>query len=391
MKLTKRLIDQAVVEDGKTSYLWDSTISGFGLKLLPSGVKRYIVKYRSFGGGRMAKQRWMIIGTHGQIPFEQARQIAQQIQASVARGEDPQKDRLAMRKAPTLKDAWVKFETEELYRLKPSTIRNYKALWEISICPKLGSERVADISRADVHRVHRSLCEKPYQANRMLATLSKLMTMTEVWEWRQQGTNPCRYITKFPEEARERYLSPEELVRLGNALGQLVDDGAIWPDTANIFKLLLLTGARCGELASSEWSWIDWEKNVIALPDSKTGAKQLFLSQEALQILRIQQKTSRSPDSKYVFPGKFAGSPIHNLAKPWKRVCDAAQLENFRIHDLRHTAASIAVGQGVALPIIGRLLGHSQTQTTARYAHIDNDPALAAANIIGMAISKAIR
>ena len=381
MKLTKRLVDQTSTDGTKTDYLWDGSLTGFGVKLLPSGVKRYVVKYRSSGGGRTARQRWMTIGTHGQIPFEQARQSAQQVLAAVARGDDPQSEKLAMRSAPTLKETWARFELEELHRRKPSTVRNYRLAWENGIRPRLGSMKVADISRADVSRLHQSLSKTPYQANRTLATLSKLMTMNEVWEWRAQGTNPCRYVAKFKEEARERYLSSDELTRLGDALGQLVDDGAIWPDVANLFRLLLLTGARCGELSASEWTWIDWEQNIVSLPDSKTGAKPLFLSEQALQILRIQQKISRVPTSKYVFPGRNVGKPINDLAKPWRRICAVAQLENFRIHDLRHTAASIAVGQGVALPIIGRLLGHSQTQTTARYAHIDSDPALAAADL----------
>ena len=130
----------------------------------------------------------------------------------------------------------------------------------------------------------------------------------------------------------------------------------------------------------------DWDHSVIRLPDSKTGAKPLYLSDSALQVLKSQQVTTRNPDSDYVFPGAKRDGHIINLSKPWKLICEEAELTNVRIHDLRHTAASIAVGQGVALPIIGRLLGHSQAQTTARYAHVDNDPALAAANIVGDAL-----
>ncbi|CUH49807.1 site-specific integrase [Ruegeria atlantica] len=391
MKLSKRQIDNATCREDKTLFLWDGTLSGFGVRLLPSGAKRYVVKYRSYGGGRSAKQRSVTIGTHGQIPFDQAKEHARQILAAVKRGADPQGERQAIRGAPKLVDAWEKFQREELANKKSATIRDYTSCWERHIGPKLGSTKTVDVSRSDVSRLHQSLSDTPYLANRMLALLSSLMNKCEAWEWREQGTNPCRFVKKFEEQSRERYLSGPELERLGKALRDLVDDGTIWPDVANLIKLLLLTGARRNEVATCEWDWIDWERQVILLPDSKTGAKPLFLGDDAIQVLESQKVTTRDPESSYVFPGKKPDSPLVNLSKPWKVICEAAELTDIRIHDLRHTAASIAVGQGVALPIIGRLLGHTQTQTTARYAHVDSDPALAAANAIGMVISRSIR
>jgi integrase len=159
---------------------------------------------------------------------------------------------------------------------------------------------------------------------------------------------------------------------------------------ANLVRLLLLTGARKNEIAQCKWSWVELDSHKICLPDSKTGAKSLFLSDGAIQVLRDQRITSRDPSSEYVFPGGKQGAPIVNLYKPWGLICDECNLAKVRIHDLRHTAASIAVGQGIALPIIGKLLGHSQAQTTARYAHVGNDPALAAANAVGTALGASI-
>lgn len=391
MKLTKRQIENATCDENKANYLWDGSLTGFGVKLLPSGAKRYVVKYRSYGGGRSAKQRWVTIGTHGQIPFDQAKEHARQILAAVKRGVDPQGERLAIRGAPKLVDAWEKFEHEELVNKKPATVRDYTSCWERHIFPKLGNTKAVDVSRSEVSRLHQSLSDTPYLANRTLALLSSLMNRCEAWEWREQGTNPCRYVKKFEEQSRERFLSNPELERLGKALRDLVDEGAVWPDVANLFRLLLLTGARRNEIATCEWEWIDWERQVILLPESKTGAKPLFLGDSALQVLQSQRVTTRDPDSCYVFPGKKQDAPLVNLSKPWKMICKAADLKDIRIHDLRHTAASIAVGQGVALPIIGRLLGHTQTQTTARYAHVDSDPALAAANAIGDVVGTSIR
>ena len=390
MKLTKRQIDNATCDENKVHYLWDDDLTGFGVKLLPSGAKRYVVKYRSYGGGRSAKQRWYTIGTHGQIPFEQAKEDARQILAAAKRGEDPQGEKLAIRGAPRLRDAWEKFEREELANKKPATTRDYTSCWERHIGPKLGSTKAVDVSRSDVSRLHQSLSDTPYLANRMLALLSSLLNRCEAWEWREQGTNPCRYVKKFEEQSRERFLTSPELERLGKAMRDLVDEGAIWPDVANLIRLLLLTGARRNEIAKCEWDWINWEQQQISLPDSKTGAKPLFLGDSALQVLQSQKVTTRDPDSVYVFPGKKLNSPLVNLSKPWKVICGAAELKEIRIHDLRHTAASIAVGQGVGLPVIGRLLGHTQTQTTARYAHVDSDPALAAANAIGNAVGGSI-
>ncbi|KJZ21455.1 tyrosine-type recombinase/integrase [Tritonibacter mobilis] len=391
MKLTKRRIDTAEYDPAKPTYLWDDSLAGFGVKVLQSGQKRYIYKYRTHGGGRRAQTRWMTIGNYGAIPLETARNIALECAAMVARGEDPQSDKIKKRKAPSLVDLWDRFEESDMKRLKPATIRDYRSLWKNILEPALGKRRVADIARADVDRLHRSMSDTPYQANRSIAVLSKMMTLAEIWEWRDQGTNPCRYVTRHREGKRERYLSTEELERLGAALTNLVDLGLLWPDMANLFRLLLLVGARRSEISNCEWNWIDWERRIIALPDSKTGAKPLFLSDEAITVLENQKITTRHQSSKFVFPGAKADKAIVNLSKPWKLICEEAELENIRIHDLRHTAASIAVGQGVALPIIGRLLGHTQTQTTARYAHVDADPALKAANVIGQAIGAAIK
>jgi integrase len=186
-------------------------------------------------------------------------------------------------------------------------------------------------------------------------------------------------------------LNADELLRLGTALDELVVGREIWPEAAAAVKLLLLTGARLNEPLTAQWLWVDFEQRLIRLPDSKTGKKQLFLSEAALHVLAQLKTQSRDPDSVYVLPGRSRGKPLNNLAKSWKRVCARAGLQEVRLHDLRHTAASVAVARGGTLPIIGRLLGHRQPQTTQRYAHVDVDPALAIANEIGDAIGPALR
>ncbi len=391
MKLSKKHIDTAIADEGKPKYLWDQKLAGFGVKVLPTGKKKYVVKYRAYGGGRAATQRWMTIGTHGEVPLDTARDHAQQILAAVKRGEDPQGSRFALRKAPRLSDVWEQFSTGELLTKKPATIRDYTSNWKNLIGPRLGSMLVAEISRSGVDSFHRSLAKTPFRANRAVALLSKLMTLSEIWEWRDQGTNPCRYIKKNKEVSRERFLSIAELAKVGEAMRQLVEEGDIWSDMENAITLLLLTGARKNEILTCKWSWVSFDTRSIALPDSKTGRKKIYLSDHAVRLLQSQQKHSRDPDSKFVFPGQRKGKCLVNISKPWGRICRRAKLKDVRLHDLRHTAASVAVGEGISLPIIGRLLGHSQPQTTARYAHVDSDPATFAANAIGNVMYSAMK
>jgi integrase len=213
------------------------------------------------------------------------------------------------------------------------------------------------------------------------------MSLAEVWGMRSQGSNPCKGISRFKEFARSRYLGREEISRLGEALRDLEAKQLITPNAANAIKLLLLTGARLNEVLCARWDWIDTERRVLMLPDSKGGARAIFLSEVAIEVLTAQRElVQRNP---FIFPGSGTEGHIINLRKPWVRVCTAAGIEGVRLHDLRHTAASIAVGQGSSLAIIGRFLGHTQAQTTQRYAHVDLDPAMRAANAIGQFISDA--
>lgn len=391
MRLTKKRIDDLLCEGTKPEYIWDSAVSGFGVKTLPSGRKTFVIKYRIDGGGRGAKQRWFTIGRYGNITLDQARRTAQQALAAVARGEDPQGQRQTSREAPKLRDVWEKFVQEEFSQKKPNTVSDYQSMWTNTIEPKLGNQKVLSVSRSDVQALHISLKSTPYRGNRVLSLISKLMSQAEAWEWREQGTNPCRYVKRFEEKSRERYIRPEEISRLAESMRELVLQRSVGQDIVNAITLLLLTGARKSEIITAKWGWVDAERRCLDLPDSKTGKKSVYLSDAALQILEIQKGNMRQPGSEFIFPGNVAGKHLINIAKPWRKIRDKAGLTDVRLHDLRHTAASIAVGQGIGLPIVGRILGHSQTQTTQRYAHVDADPALSAVNIIGDIVSNAMK
>jgi integrase len=388
-KLTKSLIDALNTDNGKPSFVWD-TLAGFGVKALPTGKKVFVVKYRTNGGGRNAPQRWQTLGKYGALTLDQARQMATQILADVARGADPQGNKLSTRAAPRMQEVWDRFETDELPSKKPATQRDYKAQWQNVIKPKFGNTLVRDVNRGVVEKFHKDRRGTPYQANRILALLSRLMNMAERWEWRIQGTNPCRYVERFEEKGRERYLSIVEIGHISAAIYALTESNKLWPEAGNAIKLLLLTAARVTEITQAKWKWVDFDRQVLALPDSKTGSRPIYLSPAAIDLLKLQRVKTRDKKSDYVFPGRSQGKPLHNLRKPWGRVCAAAKIEGVRLHDLRHTAASIAAGQGISLPVIGRLLGHSQAQTTQRYAHVDSDPALFAANLIGEFVGAAL-
>jgi integrase len=387
-KLTKTAVETLASAD-KSLYLWDSTLAGFGIKVLPSGKRRYVVKYRH-GGGRSGQQRWYQVGTHGTITLDQARDTARQVLAAVGRGEDPQASKQGFREAPTVAELWQRFETEHLSSRKPKTITNYKQVWRLHIAQQLAQKKVADVTRDDIYRLHRKVSHAPYQANRTLAVLSKMFNLAERWNIRADGTNPCRHVEKYKETARKRYLSSEEISTLGKSMRQGLISQEETPHMIGGIQLLLLTGARVSEILGAQWDWIDWERRILNLPDSKTGAKPIYLSEPAIDILKHLKSLPSADTNPYVIAGRNKGKPLDNLRKPWGRIQARAGRSGIRIHDLRHTAASIGVSQGMSLPVISRLLGHTQASTTQRYAHVGTDPALEAANKIGAVVAEAL-
>jgi integrase len=239
------------------------------------------------------------------------------------------------------------------------------------------------VLRADVVQFHHELRERPYQANRALGVFSKMMNLAEEWGLRADGSNPCRHLKKYREEKRRRYLTKDELRRLGAALADAERNKTESPFAVAAIGLLILTGARLTEIVTLRWEYVDLPNSVLRLPDSKTGAKEIYLNAAAIKLLRGMPRMAGNP---HVIAGKRDGVHLINLQKPWRRLRAAANLDDVRIHDLRHSFASA----GKSLPVIGKLLGHSQPATTARYAHLAADPIRAASNVIGDEISRAM-
>ena len=383
-KITKRSVDALKLADRVETVFWDPELKGFGVRMQRGGVKSYILHYRA-GHGRGAPLRKLTIGRHGS-PWtpKTARDEAKRLLGLVAHGVDPAADKMARKQAPTMAELAERFLAEHVEaKRKASTAIEYRRLLDKIILPALGKRKVADVTRADVTKLHHANRAAPYQANRVLAVLSKLFNLAERWGLRPDHSNPCRHIEKFDERKRERMLSPAELARLGDTLGTY--DGS--PYTVAAVKLLVFTGARLGEVLGLRWEWIDFERAEARLPDSKSGAKTLHLPPPALAVLGELPRLDGNP---HVIAGAKEGAALVNLEKPWRAIRRMAELEDVRLHDLRHAFASIAASSGMSLPIIGKMLGHTQAATTARYAHLASDPVKEAAATVAGRIAEAM-
>ncbi|HJU17913.1 MAG TPA: site-specific integrase [Stellaceae bacterium] len=385
-KITKRAVDALqAAADGCELILWDSEIAGFGVRVQKGDAKTYILKYRA-GGGRGAPVRKLTIGRHGS-PWtaDQARGEAKRLLGLVAHGKDPAGAKREEKAAPTVAEFAQRFLAEHAEaKRKASTAKEYRRLIEHVIVPAIGRKRVADVTRQDIAKLHHARRATPTEANRALACLSTMMNLAERWGVRPDGSNPCRHIEKYKQHRRERFLSAEELARLGDALANA--DGS--PYYIAAVKLLVFTGARLGEILGLQWQWIDFERSEARLPDSKTGAKTLHLPPPALEVLSALPRIEGNP---HVIVGAKTGAALVNLEKPWRAIRKTAGLDDVRLHDLRHAFASIAAMSGMGLPIIGKMLGHSQPQTTARYAHLASDPVKAAAATVAGKIAAAMQ
>ncbi len=380
VKLTKRAVESQVPGDHDI-ILWDTELKGFGCKITPKAKRVYFCYYRTRNG----TQRRPTIGQHGKVTAEQARDTARRWLARVADGGDPSQERQAARGAPTMAEFCERFMAEHAeLRNKPGTIYNYRWMIDRFITPALGSRKVPDITRADIDRLHRGLRHTPYQANRVRGLLSKIMNIAERWGIRPDGSNPTRHVDKYREDKRERFLSAEELSHLSHELTESERTGSEPSSVVAAIRLLLLTGCRMSEILTLEWDWVKFDRRCLELPDSKTGAKIVHLNAPALEILN---SIVRADDNRHVIVGAKRGQHLVNLEKPWRRIRSRAGLVDLRIHDLRHTYASIAAGMGEGLHMIGKLLGHSQAATTHRYAHLAADPVKEATERVGAVIA----
>jgi integrase len=398
-KLTETFAKRVKAPSTGNQIHYDGEISGFGLRVTASGSKGFVLNYR-FNG----QERRYTIGPFPEFSVEIARSKGFELRQSISNGVDPftlreTKHREAVEseaRLRTLRDLATEYlERHAIVHKRPKSVRDDKAMLEGVILAKLGRIRVAHVSRRDVSDLHTSLQATPYLANRVLALLRKMFNFAISDNEREWGIakNPASGVQKFQEEKRERWLSKEELERLAAALDSYPDKRAVLAEVSekqrvfvrseaqravNAIRLITVTGARKGEVLLATWSQFDLERGMWTKPSHNTKQKRVEhvpLSNQAIVFLQSLPK-----ESEFLFPGR-KGEHLTDLKFPWAAICKDAQIAGVRVHDLRHTFASHLVSSGVSLPTIGKLLGHTQAQTTARYAHLADNPLREAANL----------
>ena len=384
MKLTKRIIE-SLETTGKRYEVRDEDLSGFVVRVGADGTKAFYYRYRA-GKGRAATSQRLHIGTFPTLTVEQARDIAKQKAVIVAMGGNPAEEVREAKIAPFVKDALeVFFEQHVKAKLKASTGKSYSYLKNTYLTPILGKLKVEEVSRRDVMKLHFSMKATPYSANRAVEVLSKFFAWCEASGYRPKGDNPAHNVEPYREEKRRKFMGLEELEALGSGFAKLEAQKAIDPIIAAALKVMLFTGARCGEVLTLKWEYVNFALGIANLPDSKTGAKSIHLPPQAMAVLEPLYR-----ENEYCFPGRYGKGHIVNVKDTWKRLLVASWLEGWRIHDLRHAFASVAASSGKSLPIIGKILGHTQASTTSRYAHLSENPVAAAVAETAAQLQKAL-
>jgi integrase len=389
MTLKDSMVKRLPLPAAGSRVTYDSQVKGFGVRVTAAGARSFVLNYVTKAG----RERRYTIGAFRDWSTVAARDKARELRRKVDDGGDPLADIEVERSAPTVTELCDRFEAEHLPRKRPGTAADYKRILANHIRPHFGAHtKVADVEFADIDALHRKITKTghAYRANAVLRVASKMFSLAIRWNMRT--ANPCKGIERNHEAKRKRYLSGDELVRLTTAL-------AAYPDrqTANIFRLLLLTGARRGEVLSMRWADIDLTAGTWIKPGSTTKQRTdhcVPLSAPTRQLLaEIQEEQKAKSRSKalptYVFPGNGERGHITTVKKSWASICKAAAISGLRIHDLRHSFASQLASGGASLPLIGQLLGHSNPTTTHRYSHLFDDPQRAATEKVGAIIAAA--
>ena len=398
-KIMKRTVDDAKVGE-RDYFLWDTELKGFGLKVTPAGNRIYVVQYRT--GGRGSPTRRFTIGKHG-APWtpDKARTEAKRILGSIADGNDPQTVKAAERVAMTVNELCALYLKDGFEDKKATTIATDKGRIKRHIKPLLGRKRVKDLTPNDIRRFMSDVAKGKTAvtaktgkhglarvtggkgtASRTVGLLGGILSFAV--DEGVRPDNPAIGIKRYPDSKGERFLSTAELARLGETLGNLEGTEAL---AVPAIRLLIMTGCRKNEILSLKWSEVDFSIGCLRLADSKTGQKIVMLGAPALQTLA---SLSKQEVSDYVFPAMKGNKHYVGLPKAWERIRKQAELDDVRLHDLRHSFASVGAGAGMGLQVVGKLLGHKDPKTTARYSHIADDPARAAADRISETIAAAM-
>ena len=361
--LSRRTVDRLSVES-RDAVFWDRDLPGFGVRVYPSGRKVFVVQCRGPAGIRRVS-----LGEYGELSCDQARRRARAEIDRIKRGGEagaaaPERVFTVAELAERYMEAHVTVNcnahTQGICR---GSLRNH-------ILPALGSRPVATVGRADAEALHYALRATPRAANRALEVLSKMFAVAEDWGLAPPGGNPCRFVARYRQGMRERFLSADEYRRVGRALRELEAQSALRARAAAALRLLMVTGCRLTEVLTLRWDDVDRKAGELRLRDAKTGPRMVVLTPAGLRVLSELRRVPRSP---WVFTGSAPDRRLSQLTTYWHQVRARAGVEDVRIHDLRHSFASRALALGESLTMIGRLLGHADVGTTARYAHLARD------------------
>jgi len=392
VRLDNRTIKAAIAQ-GQRVEIWDTTAEGLHVVVTPAGAATFAVRYRCEG-----RQRRLRVGRFGPLTIEEARKRARAVLADAARGADPQGDKQRARSGLSLLDAFERFMDEPGKRgaRKARTTELYRQIFRDHIAPSLGRTRLDAVERREVERIKVAVSKSigPVVANRTLTVLSALMGAAERWGEIGMGSNPCRGVTRFREQGRERFLRADERAAMWAVLDAAAGkdagaEGYLAPGAVLCVRLLALTGARLSEITGLTWSMVDLDRACLRLPDSKTGAKVVPLTSQAVELLGEHRP-------KHVIAGALVcpsarDTPLRNMGRVWSLIRENAGLEKVRLHDLRHSFASDALNAGAPLAHVGAVLGHADQRTTARYAHVANEALRRSVAAAGDAIEVATR
>jgi integrase/DNA-binding XRE family transcriptional regulator len=375
--------------NGERQTFYDDDLPGFALRVGKSGKKSFYYIYRA-GKGRSSEKRWVLLGVFPGMTVEQAREKYKDLAATVQQGADPAQVVRENKVAIQIAEALDQFNNEYVAKLKQKSIEFYQVVIRKHLKPHFGKIKVKDLSYSEIAKFHSSMKDTPYSANRSVNILSVFLNWCELHGYRKRQPNPCQKILMYKEYKRQEFMDEAVLTKLAETLSMMESNwirrketgerrtskhvDTLTTHSAAAIRLLMFTGARRSEVLSLKWSYINFELGTARLPDSKTGFKVLQLPAPALAILNNLPQVS-----EYVFPGDSKTGHMVCLKNAWRDVCLQADLQGWRIHDLRHAFASIMVNSGASLPIIGKILGHTQASTTQRYAHLQENPARRAA------------
>jgi integrase len=408
-KLTKTVVENLPAR-ASTYIMFDSELPGFGCRVTPAGARSWVVEYRPGNGGRRVSKKRVTLGSVAALLPDRARKAAKDVLARARLGEDVAGQRSARRQALTVAELSTRFMTDEIRPTrKASTTALYDLYFHRHVWPEIGTKLAREVTHTELAQLHRRIGKAaPVTANRVLTLISAMLSWAIRVGELSEGPNPAKRISRFKEQAKERFLSAEELAQLGDALREAETAGIPWnasgskafpkhspgpehrltklsPHVTAAIRLLLFTGCRLREILHLKWTHVDFERGMLFLPDSKTGRKPVVLAAPAVAVLQDLPRMG-----EYVIVGNDLMRPRHDLQRPWRAITLRAGLHGLRIHDLRHSFAATGAGSGFSLPVIGKLLGHRNLETTSRYAHLGASPLKVAADRIANQLAEAM-